>query len=157
MVTKGKAYSPSVDAGLGLIFRLNNLWNRADNAALKGDMDYWNFVLDTIFRNLSYRGEMAIEKDNPREKDWDKVNVLSVDLAKKEKSVFEKFREMLAEVKGNKIKAIKTKDRALFEKSKVDEYNILMKKDIWLRKYMQQLKLYMKESEFDASRAMWGG
>ncbi len=157
MVTKGKAYNPSVDAGLGLIYRLNNLWNRADNAALKGDMENWNFVLDTIFRNLSYRGEMAITTDKPREKDWNKVEVLEVDLAKKEKAVYERFKEMLKEIKTKRFNAIKNKNRAEYEESKVEEYNTLMKKDIWLRKYMQQLKLYMKESEFDASKAMWGG
>jgi len=32
-----------------------------------------------------------------------------------------------------------------------------MLKDVWLRKFMQERKLYLKEVDFDPTRAMWGG
>ena len=150
-------FSPGIDAGYGLIYRLNYLWSKADRHALEGDMDNWNFTLDAIFRNLSYRSEMNVEYENPRERDENKRIITSVDLNNKEKMVHTKFKEMIKDLKIKKLLAIKNKNRMAYNMAKEEEYDLLMKKDIWLRKYMQGLKLYMKETEFDASNAMWGG
>lgn len=150
-------FSPNLDAGLGLIFRLNNLWNKSDNAALSGDMEKWNFILDRIFSNLSYRGEMNYVYANPRERDENKKIILDIQLNAHDKKVHLKFKEMLKDIKLRRALAIKNKDRVAWNQTREDEYELLMKKDIWLRKMMQIQKLYIKESEFDASKAMWGG
>ena len=52
---------------------------------------------------------------------------------------------------------MKRKDKRTWNLTQEEEYDLMMKKDIWLRKMMQIQKLYIKESEFDASKAMWGG
>lgn len=147
----------TLDAGLGLIFRLNALWNRVDNYALAGEMDKWNFTLDRIFSNLSYRDDMEITYVDPRERMEAKKIITDIQLAPREKKIHDKFKALLKKAKLDKTKAIKLKSRADYNKAREDEYDTLMKKDIWLRKYMQQLKLYIKESEFDATKAMWGG
>jgi hypothetical protein len=61
MPFKKQSYQPDINAGIGLIYRLNALWNKADYAALEGDMEKWNFILDTIYRNLLYRNNMDIQ------------------------------------------------------------------------------------------------
>ena len=54
---------PSIDTSLGLIFRLNDLWAKADRRALSGDLDAWELVLDRIFSNLLYSEEMEIKQN----------------------------------------------------------------------------------------------
>jgi hypothetical protein len=36
-------------------------------------------------------------------------------------------------------------------------YGIIFKKDIWIRKKMFELKLYLKEAEHDPRKAIYGG
>jgi len=153
----GSNFNPTLDAGLGLIFRLNYLWNKSDRHALAGEMDQWNFTLDRIFSNLSYRGEMEIVYKDPRERDENKKEIIDIKLNAHDKKVHEKFKEMLREIKIKRAIALKRKDKRTWNETREDEYDLMMKKDIWLRKMMQIQKLYIKESEFDASKAMWGG
>ena len=153
----GSDFNPTLDAGLGLIFRLNYLWNKSDRHALAGEMDQWNFTLDRIFSNLSYRGEMDIVYDDPKERDPNKKKIIDIKLNRHDKQIHEKFQEMLKDIKIRRAIVLKRKDRAAWNKTREDEYDLMMKKDIWLRKMMQIQKLYIKESEFDASKAMWGG
>ena len=47
----GKTYSPGIDAGWGLIMRLNYLWAAVDRAAMEGDTDKWDFTLDKSKRS----------------------------------------------------------------------------------------------------------
>ena len=153
----GGNFNPTLYAGLGLIFRLNYLWNKSDRHALAGEMDQWNFTLDRIFSNLSYRGEMDIVYADPKERDPAKKVILDIRLNQHDKQVHEKFQTMLKAIKVARAICIKKKDRTAWNKTREDEYDLMMKKDIWLRKMMQIQKLYIKESEFDASKAMWGG
>ena len=150
-------FNPTLDAGLGLIFRLNNLWNRADHAALAGDMDKWNFTLDRIFSNLSYRGEMNIIYRDPKERDEKKKEIIDIQLNEHDKKVHAKLKDMLKAIKLKRAIAVNKKDKKSWNETREEEYELLTKKDIWLRKLMQIQKLYIKESEFDASKAMWGG
>ena len=69
---KNQSYQPNIDAGIGLIYRLNALWNQVDYAALNGDFERWNFVLDRIYCNLLYRNNLEIvyttdDKGRPKE------------------------------------------------------------------------------------------
>jgi len=150
-------FNPTLDAGLGLIFRLNYLWAKSDRHALAGEMENWNFTLDRIFSNLSYRGEMDIVYKDPKERDPKKKEIVDIKLNYHDKQVHEKFKDMLKTIKIKRAIALRKKDRKTWNETREDEYDLLMKKDIWLRKLMQVQKLYIKESEFDASKAMWGG
>jgi len=155
--SSGSNFNPTLDAGLGLIFRLNYLWNKSDRHALAGEMDQWNFTLDRIFSNLSYRGEMDIVWNDPKEKDPAKQFILDIRLNHHDKLVHDKFKDMLKKIKIKRAIALKRKDKRTWSITQEEEYDLMMKKDIWLRKMMQIQKLYIKESEFDASKAMWGG
>jgi hypothetical protein len=45
----------------------------------------------------------------------------------------------------------------LFHQYKDELYSILFKKDMWIRKRMFILKLYLRETESDPRKAIYGG
>lgn len=152
MAKRRNNYSSTVDAGYGLIYRLNDLWNGADRAALSGDLDKWNHILNAIFRNLCYRSTMEIEYT-----DKEKTKIKDIKLNAEDNLVFAKFQEIIREIKEKIHTAMKNKDRGRYLGGR-DKYQlILSNKDIWLRKFMQERGLYLREVEFDPSQAMWGG
>jgi hypothetical protein len=146
----------SIDTGWGLIYRLNTLFNKAEDASLTGEFDKWNFILDRIFVNLCYKGVMDIKFDS-NEPNVMPSKVLSINLPKEENMVFIKFRSMIRDIKIKQMQAIRKRNKILYERCKEDHYKTLLMKDIWLRKIMMERGLYLKEFEFDPTRAMWGG
>jgi hypothetical protein len=155
MAFKKQSYQPNIDAGIGLIYRLNALWNKADLAALEGDMEKWNFVLDTIYRNLLYRNNLDIQYETDLK--GKPIQIISIDLIKEDKLIHDWFRAKIREIKVKKLLAIKKKNRIDYYKALEDLYSIMGQKDSWLRKFMQERGLYLKEIEFNPSNAMWGG
>jgi hypothetical protein len=155
MPFKKNSYQPSLDAGLGLIYRLNALWNRADAAALDGDMERWNFILDTIYRNLLYRNNLEIKYEI--DKEGKPLQILSIGLVKEDKMIHDWYRKKIRIIKLKRIEAIKKRDRITYYQALEDLYYIMGEKDSWLRKFMQERGLYLKEIEFNPANAMWGG
>lgn len=154
MVRK-QSYQPNIDAGIGLIYRLNALWNQVDYAALNGDFERWNFVLDRIYCNLLYRNNLDVTystDDEGRPKEIQKVGLLKEDVI-----IYEKFRNLIRTIKLKRMTAVKKKYRSEYNLQSEELYNTLMLKDIWLRKFMQDNGLYLKEIEFNPANAMWGG
>lgn len=145
-------FTPGIDASLGLIFRLNILWQTADRKALAGDMEGWNFTLDRIYCNLSYRGEMDIEY-----KDKERTIIKDIKMDQSEIQILDKFKDKIRKVKHKKIYALKRKKRTEYNMANQKYYEVLTMKDIWLRKLMQSKNLYLKEVEFNVSRAILGG
>lgn len=155
MAGKKSSYQPEINAGIGLIYRLNALWNRADFAALEGDMEKYNFTLDRIYCNLLYRNNMEVEyvlDENGKPKEITKVGLMKEDIM-----IYEKFRTWIREIKQKRMDAVKKKDRNMYNFQSEELYRALMLKDIWLRKFMQERNLYLKEVEFNPANAMWGG
>lgn len=146
----------SLDTGWGLIYRINTLFNKAEDASLTGDFDKWNFILDRLFVNLCYKGVMDIQFDN-NDFDSSPTKVVSINLPKEENMVFIKFREIIRNIKLRSMQAVKKRNKVEYENCKEEHYKTLLMKDIWLRKIMMERGLYLKEFEFDPSRAMWGG
>jgi len=155
MAFRKQTYQPTIDAGIGLIYRLNYLWNQADQAALNGDLERWNFILDTIYRNLLYRNKLEIEytiDDKGKPKEIKKVGLMKEDLL-----IFDHYRRMIRQVKEKRLEARKKRNYFLFNWSEEKLYELLGYKDVWLRKFMQENGLYLKEIEFNPANAMWGG
>lgn len=140
-------YRPSLDAGLGLIFRLNGLWNEVDRCAIGGEYDKWNNTLDCLWRNLSYREPLeVIGKDKD----------IKVELSIKDKKVWNILDKDINVAKRNWIIAKKKypkKARAYWAR----RYRVLVMKDLFLRKKMFQLKLYLKETDKNITGATFGG
>lgn len=144
-------YEPERDASLGLIFRLNALWERADRRALSGDLNAWELVLDRIFSNLLYREEIET-KENGKEE------VVDVELSQKDKQIWEVLKKKIKLAKMEVINSFRKKDVQKIRGGKEKHYQSVMMYDIWLRKFMQQdLRLYLKETEKNPSRALFGG
>ena len=152
---KQSSQQPNIDAGIGLIYRLNALWNKADFAALEGDMEKWNFVLDTIYRNLLYRNNLDIKYETDAK--GKPINIISVDLVMEDKLIHEWFRKKIREIKVLKLESIKKRNKVNYYKTLEDLYYIMGQKDSWLRKFMQERGLYLKEIDFNPANAMWGG
>jgi len=141
-------YRPERDATLGLIFRLNALWEKADRKALSGDIDGWELVLDRIFSNLLYRDEAILVENKKGEKE---VN-LNDDNLVSWKIIKRNIR--LAKFKWKE--ALRKRDRK-FITYKEEHYTVIVEYDIWLRKFMQSRNLYLKETEHNPSKALFGG
>lgn len=137
-----------LDAGLGLIYRLNRLWGDVDIYAARGDFEGWNARLDRVFCNLLYREDLVIEKSD------DNGEIVSVELSDEDEEIYnylnKKYKAALKE-----YRAAKTKEGIRKAKEKI--FEALFLKDIGLRKFMRELKLYLKETTGNPSKAMWGG
>ena len=152
----GAQNKSSIDTGWGLIYRLNTLFNKAEDASLAGDFDKWNFILDRIFINLCYKGLMDIKFDR-NEPGVMPTKVLEIDLPTEEKMVLEKFRQMIKVIKLKSITAVRKRDKITYEQCREDQYRALIMKDVWLRKIMMERGLYLREFEFDPTKALFGG
>jgi hypothetical protein len=149
---KRQRVSTSIDAGLGLVYRLNTLWRSADVAAVKGDLDEYNDILNRIFVNLLYKTPMEVEYA-----DKERTIVKTVDWSQEDSMIFNKFKEMLKGVKKKERDSIALKHKLEYNAAREEHYEILLRKDSWLRKFMMDRGLYLKEVEFDPTNAMWGG
>jgi len=140
-------FVPDRDASLGLVYRLNILWSKADYAALRGSYEEWNNVLDAIFRNLLYREEIVTEKDG------ENGIITNVKLHVKDTKVYRPLSIKIAEAKRDYRFARTKRDKA---RARSIWYHALQRKDIWLRKFMMKLKLYLKETERKPGSVMFG-
>jgi len=148
---KTTAYNtPNLDASLGLIFRLNILWAKVDNHAEAGDYDGWNILLDRIYCNLLYRDDLTINEDPETKK------ITSVTLSEDDEKVYRYLTTNIFKTKAAYYKTLTAKPR---EKTimKSRWYRAVMLKDIWARKHMQKLKLYLKEVEHSPGSSLFGG
>ena len=136
-----------LDASLGLIMRLNKLWYEADDSACARDFAKWNTKLDCIFRNLLFKEYLDLEVD-------DEGKVISCKLSKLDQNLYD-YLNKAVKIASRKYKLAKTKDE--YDTAKEDLYNALSLKDIGLRKFMFQLKLYLKQGDRNPANAMWGG
>ena len=152
---KKKLTTPQQNAGWGLIFRLNDLWKEVEGHAPKGAYDMWNFKLDRIWCNLLYRNDVDIERDKKTSK------ILGMQLCKDDLEEKEFLDNQISKYK-KEMKSLKDAEGKITNKPKHNQamrnyYNTLMLKDVWLRKFMNELDLYLQEIEFDPSKAIYGG
>ena len=141
-------FIPDRDASLGLVFRLNILWSKTDYAALGGRYDEWNNILDRIYCNLLYREEIITDED---EKTGEITNVA---LSTKDTKIYKYLSVQIAKSKREYMAARLSREKG---KAKSVWYHAIQKKDIWLRKFMQNLKLYLKETEKKPGTVLFGG
>jgi len=148
----GSEITPKHDSTLGLIFRLNALWAEVDIPAKNGNYDAWNNVLDRIYCNLLYRNDLEIKKDSE-----DKI--IGVELSDEDEKIHKYLSSEIAKWKKLYFKVHGKTKNGLDKKKLVRSrwYKSVMLKDIWLRKYMNNLKLYIKETKQTPGTAMWGG
>jgi hemerythrin len=85
------------------------------------------------------------------------MEIISIDLVKEDKLIHDWFRIKIREIKVKRLIAIKRKNKVAYYKALEDLYSVMGQKDSWLRKFMQERGLYLKEVEFNPSNAMWGG
>lgn len=142
-------YTPEVDAGYGLIYRLNYLWAKVDRDCLAGDFNKWEVDLDRIFSNLLYRNSVEIIR-NKNEK------ICSVKIADEDINVWRTLKEDIKKAKKEVFDAHNKKDLGAIRKGKENHYQAIMIYDIWLRKFMNELKLYIKESESTPGSSLFG-
>lgn len=146
--------SPQQDTGWGVIYRLNNLFSEIELLAPTGKYDDWNIKLDRIWSNLLYRNSMEVKKD----KNEKIISITLSDEDSKEKAFFD---NKVSEAKRS-MRIAKNLDKEEnnvqreYTKAKNGLYDALVMKEIWLRKYMYKLGLYLKELKHNPAGAMWG-
>ena len=147
----GSEITPKYDSTLGLIFRLNALWAEVDIPAKAGNYDAWNNVLDRIYCNLTYRNKLEIKKDSDG-------NILSMKLVEDDVKEYEYLGAQISKYRGlSKTVTGKNKKGTLNKViAKNLWYKSLMLKDMWLRKFMNELKLYIKEIKRTPGSVIFG-
>ena len=140
------------DATLGLIFRLNGLWAEVDIHAKKGDYEQWDNVLDRLYCNLLYRDDLVIDED-------EEGNIKEIKLSENDEK---EYKFLTSQINRYKIlsRTIKGKTRKGVPKKRIVRgkwYRAVLLKDIWLRKFMNSLNLYIKETKRRPGDSMFGG
>lgn len=139
-----------LDASYGLIMRLNYLWQKVDASAEVGNFEKWNYLLDRIFSNLLYKNELVRIRDS-------KGRIVDAKLDDEDAQLYEVLNKKVYEAKILLKEAIKNKNKQEYQLANSKLYRALMFKDVGIRKFMQELKLYLKQSDSNPARAMWGG
>ena len=148
--------TPQQDTGWGVIYRLNDLFREIEVFAPLGKYDEWNFKLDRIFSNLCYRSSFKIIKDTDDkiisiEFDEDSYNIkMFLD------SIILKSKSEMATAKRQLNEGTDYTKNIKWIQGKKKLYKAIFMKEIWLRKYMQELGLYLKEIESNPAGAMFG-
>jgi len=148
--------TPQQDTGWGVIYRLNGLFAEVEELAPAGKYDEWNIKLDRIWSNLVYRNplEWTTNKDKKiigvrlSDEDFERKDFLDTQILKSKSEISTAKKKMLPEDEK------KVTREYILAKRKL--YKSLMLKEIWLRKYMYELGLYLKELEHNPAGAMWG-
>lgn len=135
------------DSSYGLIMRLNYLWSKCDNTALTGDFEAWNWVLDRIFSNLLYKDPLEVLYNADG-------TILDVSMSDKDAKIWDELNKKVIEARRAVVDS-KTKEE--YRKAKVNMYQALFLKEVGLRKFMYELKLYLKDIDSNPARSMWGG
>lgn len=139
-------FKVGVDASLGLVYRLNNHWALADSHAMDGSYDEWNNVLDVIFRNLLYKEPLEVIESKTG---------IEVKVSEKDMKVWNVLNKNVIMSKRNWIKS----KRLYPKKLRVywsRRYQALQNKDLFLRKLMFKLKLYLKVTERNTGTSTFG-
>lgn len=146
--------TPQQDTGWGVIYRLNGLFAEVELLAPSGKYDEWSIKLDRIWSNLVYRNPLEW-----KEKDEKIIGVKlsDEDFAKKDflDTQILKAKSEISKAK-NKISIEETKFTTEYILAKRKLYQALMLKEIWLKKYMHELGLYLKETSYNPAGSMWG-
>ena len=148
--------TPQQDTGWGVIYRLNDLFREVEVLAPSGKYDDWNFKLDRIFNNLCYREHLEIKKDTEE-------NIISISF-KEEAFMIKSFLDKKIMKAKSEMSDAKNKvpngqefvNKKTYLQAKNKLYKTIFLKEVWLRKYMQQLGLYLKEVEHNPAGAMFG-
>lgn len=144
------------DTGWGVIFRLNTLFAEVEDLCFQGKYDDWNIKLDRIWSNLLYRN--PLEWVQNKRGDYIDVKFSEEDINKKnflDGRILEAKREM-SEARKKCTPDVEVERTRGWIVGKRKLYKALLIKEIWIRKLMHQLGLYLKEIEYNPAGAMWG-
>ena len=148
--------TPQQDTGWGVIYRLNDLFREIEVLAPLGKYDEWNFKLDRIWSNLCYRTPLKIIKSEKTEE------IISIEF-NEDAFLIKQFLDkqiLSAKAKMSNAKKKISPERENeynkeYIKAKKELYQATFLKEVWLRKYMQELGLYLKEVEHNPAGAMF--
>ena len=140
------------DTGWGLIFRLNLIMGKIENDLETGNLEKWNLHIDRIYANIMFKDQGEYVKDA-------KGNIIDITFSKEDVEMFQRFAEKIKIIKSKiRIELSQEEPRAnVVHQFKDEWYSLLFKKDMWIRKRMFALKLYLRETESDPRKAIYGG
>ena len=149
--------TPQQDTGWGVIFRLNDLFREIESFSTAGKYDSWNFKLDRIWSNLCYRHSLKVTEDKHTGK------IVSIELDDEDIKIkyfidqeILKSKGLMAQARKKKSDEQDLRNNTDWVRSKKDLYKNILLKEVWLRKYMSKLGLYLKEVEHNPAGAMFG-
>lgn len=129
-------YNQDINTGLGLIFRLNFIMQEIEYAVLDGNYQRWNTLLDRLFCNVTYKNALEVLKKEDGE-------IITVELSDFDKKIYRHLNIGVT--------------TAFKEHKRMSIYNSLMKKELFLKKKMYELGIYLKQVTSDPGSAIFGG
>lgn len=142
--------SVGVDAGIGLVMRINWIFSQIDQAATAGKYDAWNNFLDRTFTNLSFKMRMDVKKDKAGK-------IVDITYNKEDIKEYNFLSRRIEIHKRNYYKAMRAGKKNTAAIIRKRWYHSVQQKDIWTRVLMHKLKLYLKEFEKTPGSAAFGG
>ena len=121
---------------------------------MAGDLDKWNVLLDRIFQNLSYRIKTTQILDEQKK-------IIGIEINDPEYEENKLLIRKIVHARSQYKKFFKSKKRSktgiLFELYwRSRWYQEIVNRELWLRKFMHGLGLYLKEIQSDPGTAMLG-
>lgn len=142
------------DTSWGLIYRLNELFRQIETDVAGGNHVNWNLRLDRIFANICFKNPVEVTKD-------EKGNILDVQIKEDDIIIFQHFNRKIKTIQ-DKINFISTNDNLYDDqkkkeitKLKNDLYDLLYQKDLWMRKLLFHLKLYLQNEQAEPAKAIY--
>lgn len=150
MINKQQEITPKNDATLGLIFRLNALWAEVDLHAKGGDYDSWNNTLEALYRNLLYRDNVVVTKNTQGE-------IIKIGLTQDDEEEYKFLCKRISRTKFNYLtsRGVNKNKIPMKRIARSRWYKAVSLKDIWLRKLMNGLNLYIKETKRHPGQAVF--
>ena len=82
---------------------------------------------------------------------------MRIQITDKEKKIKDLFDRRIKKIKGRELKAQRLGKKSEAARARAEFYSVLTLKDIWLRKFMYALGLYLKETPRSPATSMLGG
>ena len=137
------------DTGWGLIFRLNDIMRKVELATENGDLDKWNLLIDRIYANILYKNPMDVLKDK-------KDEPTSITFSPDDIKEFSHFNKLIAMLRKQMREAKENENINQLKPLHDKLYSTIFKKDIWIRKKMFKLNLYLREVDNNPMKAIYG-
>lgn len=139
-----------LDTGISLIFRISDILKKIEFDCERGDLESWDRHIGRIFNNVMFKAPGEVVKNEQGE-------IIDFHLTKEDMEIFGMFNRNIFSIRKAMIEARRDGDREELQLLNLKYHSTINKKDLWIRKLLFKLDLYLQRAEHDPSKAIYGG